>query len=721
MAWITWAWMTVCVLLEIRSRLTGRSSARLPASRSLQALAACLVGTTMALSSMGRVAPTSTTSRTRAASASASPAPGTSAARGPGGLGGLRIIEDPPPAGRVVRSGSQATVDPKPLGPPAVVRADGPLNGTAVGVGESPGPLEPSAVPAGRELVSVDAAKRSNGHDPDLVGPKVLRLPLKEHRVAIRDTLWSIASDRLGSPLRWREIAELNYDLRQPDGGALTAEHWIRPGWTLLLPEPSGGEGSVTVDPYWPEAGTEAFKSVDATAGSAGHFGGPGVPMAPKGPIVPLMPVGAGVVGAGVVDLLERMRQVQQRHRSDGSYIRLPGRSDSQFEQRLRLGGGAEIAHAVDCAVHLFLRGGSGPEWGRPTVTGVTVGADTLQLTTDGTVSVDDLANPFGPGSDGSSIAVDRALLPSSASGRHTLGPPPAPLLVTAGQGSDGVIMVNLESLGTLIVDGDPSGSEGVIRALALELATSFWSGWFDLVVVGFGAELERFDRVMALPDLPPLLESLYRRRLHGIESLRTTGFHSFAQARCVDDSDRWDPIVVICGPTVSGEYLAELLELGSDPHLGVAVVAVGEAAGPPDGLRLSGPPQLASLDLLESVVEPQQLAATELDGVTALIDTAGSRQSVLLSEEPYVSISVPMPIRSAPSPADRSDPPTSPSPSPSAGSKSWPVMSRSAGRSTDSGLHPWERRIRRCRDRSWTWSGAHASSEWRNRFRSRG
>ncbi len=39
-AWITWAWMTVCVLLEIRSRLTGRSSARLPASRSLQALAA---------------------------------------------------------------------------------------------------------------------------------------------------------------------------------------------------------------------------------------------------------------------------------------------------------------------------------------------------------------------------------------------------------------------------------------------------------------------------------------------------------------------------------------------------------------------------------------------------------------------------------------------------------------------------------------------------------
>ena len=80
------------------------------------------------------------------------------------------------------------------------------------------------------------------------------------------------------------------------------------------------------------------------------------------------------------------------------------------------------------------------------------------------------------------------------------------------------------------------------------------------------------------------MIESLYRRRLHGIESLRTTGFDSFAQARCVDDSDRWDPIAVVCGPTVSGEYLEELLELGSDPHLGLAVVAVGET-----GSRFTG------------------------------------------------------------------------------------------------------------------------------------
>lgn len=91
----------------------------------------------------------------------------------------------------------------------------------------------------------------------------------------------------------------------------------------------------------------------------------------------------------------------------------------------------------------------------------------------------------------------------------------PAPLLVTAGHGTDGIIMVNLESLGALTVDGDPTGCEGVVRALALELATSHWTGRFDLNVVGFGVELERFERVVSVSDVPKLVDRLQRRRLN--------------------------------------------------------------------------------------------------------------------------------------------------------------------------------------------------------------
>jgi DNA-binding SARP family transcriptional activator len=50
------------------------------------------------------------------------------------------------------------------------------------------------------------------------------------------DTLWSIAQDTLGDPLRWREIYALNEGRPQPGGAVLDDPHWIYPGWTLELP-----------------------------------------------------------------------------------------------------------------------------------------------------------------------------------------------------------------------------------------------------------------------------------------------------------------------------------------------------------------------------------------------------------------------------------------------------------------------------------------------------
>jgi hypothetical protein len=55
LAWISWAWMTVCVVLEVRSWMTGHSPTRLPASSTMQSLAACLVGTALALAAMGEL------------------------------------------------------------------------------------------------------------------------------------------------------------------------------------------------------------------------------------------------------------------------------------------------------------------------------------------------------------------------------------------------------------------------------------------------------------------------------------------------------------------------------------------------------------------------------------------------------------------------------------------------------------------------------------------
>ena len=59
---------------------------------------------------------------------------------------------------------------------------------------------------------------------------------LPRYVVQERDSLWRIAEARLGDPLRWREIYDLNHAVVQPDGGRLTEATLLHPGWTLRLP-----------------------------------------------------------------------------------------------------------------------------------------------------------------------------------------------------------------------------------------------------------------------------------------------------------------------------------------------------------------------------------------------------------------------------------------------------------------------------------------------------
>ena len=126
------------------------------------------------------------------------------------------------------------------------------------------------------------------------------------------------------------------------------------------------------------------------------------------------------------------------------------------------------------------------------------------------------------------------------------------------------------------------------------------------------------------------LTPALYRRRLRNAEMLRSWGFGSFAQARWTNRSERWDPVAVICGPGVPQIDVTELIELASDPRLGIAVVAMGGSAASPHVLQLSGPDGVPPLDALGSVLSPQHIDADDLGEIAvALTDTAANRQSV--------------------------------------------------------------------------------------------
>ncbi|KAA9374855.1 LysM peptidoglycan-binding domain-containing protein [Microbispora cellulosiformans] len=79
--------------------------------------------------------------------------------------------------------------------------------------------------------------------------------PYATYVVQPRDTLWTIADKQLGDPMRYREIVALNQGRTMDDGQTFTRGDWLRPGWTLRLPddaarkEPRASQRTHTVRP----------------------------------------------------------------------------------------------------------------------------------------------------------------------------------------------------------------------------------------------------------------------------------------------------------------------------------------------------------------------------------------------------------------------------------------------------------------------------------------
>ncbi len=360
---------------------------------------------------------------------------------------------------------------------------------------------------------------------------------------------------------------------------------------------------------------------------------------------LPIMPIGGSVVSAGVVNLIDRMRRVQQRYRDGSAYIRLPDSVQRLTEQRLRVGQGHEMIHVADLALRTLAQTSIEMGLRPPVVVGVKVKPETIELIVD---QLDEDLGPapyFAIAPDRSSVSLRLSELGAieDETRGNRVAACQAPLLVSAGLGLEGLVMVNLEAVGTLFVDGELGGCDRIGRAFALELATSCWKDRFDLSLIGFGAEFERFGRVESVTEFSPFLDRLHRRRLKSEALLSESGFSSFAQARFHDSSERWDPMVIICAPTAADQDVAELLELTSDPRFGMSLITRA-MPGEQRVLRLLGSENVLSAELLSSIILLQQVSSEELDGVNALLDTASDRTTALRSDEPYASIAVRMP-----------------------------------------------------------------------------
>lgn len=100
-----------------------------------------------------------------------------------------------------------------------------PLETGATGTAVS-APVSPGAVADGAAGTAEKAEERVRADEA----------PAATYTVQPGDSLWRIAELTLGDGALFKQIADLNYGIRQADGNALDAGNWIEPGWVLKLP-----------------------------------------------------------------------------------------------------------------------------------------------------------------------------------------------------------------------------------------------------------------------------------------------------------------------------------------------------------------------------------------------------------------------------------------------------------------------------------------------------
>jgi DNA-binding SARP family transcriptional activator/LysM repeat protein len=668
LACVAWAWVAACLVVEVIGRVGGRPVARLPASRHAQALAALLVGASLAL--VPSIRPTAPMRITA-------------------GLSAIQSID----------------------------LADY----------SSPMRLAKTAK-AGSGHPTVTAVFTSDGTPP--VASKAPVEPMEHlYQVKPGDTLWSIAETQLGSPLLWREIAALNVGSSQPDGRTMEEAGWILPGWILHLPALGAETEIARSDPVRQTSTTpnkedqitdttsdliheatpsrtsgeplhsnhddpsaviptvthsDARRTSDsvgrAQANGSSHLdpqerrpqsnraSSPGKETASRVAErkaastedarfqFPSAPFGYGLLGAGVVMVVNRLRRRQQRHRPEGRRIALPDSRLESAEMLLRASADNGAAEWVDCTLRILAASCRREQIPSPKVVALRLLDQSIELLLDPESSFPSPVHPFSALNDGRSWALSRrsetleeARTDPWVSGLDVV----SPAVVTIGRESQGLTLVDVEQAGSVGVTGDRA--DDILRAMAIELATSTWSEQVNIVLVGMekvsflrsadDSSLDALDRVRVADDIVEVLPELRHLTTERSVMLDAVGLDRTSEARLAVSGDGWDVTVLFCSSHVTTDNpraIDDLLELSGDGSLGLVTIFAGlsegarwavNAAGGPVALRFAG---LGG----DSIVWPQTVTEDAAGQIAKLVDVARKLDGVdPIPPEGYVSV----------------------------------------------------------------------------------
>ena len=509
LAWVVWSYFLLCVVVEIVGRARGRIPARLFLGARLQTAVAAVVGASLSIMP-------------------------------------------------VVRATAPMRLQPLGLSTAHSLQTSLPGDATA---GMATARFETNLVE--HPPATIDSPRAATTAD------ELARSITATYTVRPGDTLWSIAERELGAPLRWKEIAALNMGRPQADGASLQDDHWILPGWVLVLPS------TATIAPARPSPHlTEAVASASpVSVPSASKQAAPAQHQAR----LPVAPIGAGILGAGFVVTLNRMRRAQQRRRRTGRVIKLPEGHLADVERGLRVTSSLESLTSVDRALRML---GS--------LTGSTAGPGSplvaVRTEPDGVELLFDRSRLLGPAPAPFEATEDPAVWALPARWQETRGTDelralegtenPCPTLVTIGYEGPATALVNLESLGSLSIAGADAAL--LLEAVIVELGTLPWAESVDVVVVGHTGELKALERVRQLTTVAAAVAEVRRRLAAEVRLAGESGLDSTADARWKTSDSAWDAMVVVCLPSAAEaeqEACRRLIELAGDGHHGICAL----------------------------------------------------------------------------------------------------------------------------------------------------
>lgn len=559
-AWVAWAVMAFCLISEVIAAARGVRAPRLPVIGTGQHLAAQLVAAAALLFTVAQ--PLAMTFAAEPAHAQDQTPHDVRPAQSP--VDQSALSAEPP------QSLVSTQVEPAPVS--YTTRAHDSLwkiAETHLGDGARFNEivaLNPDQFPNGPEFLATGVVLQLPASTTDLADPR----PDADARYVVEegDTLWDIADEELGDPMRYGEIFDASRTTTQPDGARLTDPDLIRPGWELDIPddapppevspeqeiepptiqeEPHVAEPPAA-EPAHPEASVAPQQVPDDT-----HAAADGTASETPGWLLPGL-AGAGSVLAGSLFLaLRGHRRRQMRYRYPGEVLEAPPAELADVEKSARHAESATVPRIedLDRLLRHFAEGLELTGQPLPRLQTVEMASDLVTLHL-----AEEAPAPTGWTEHGSSwsFTIEQRLPESDR-------PAPFPLLAAVGQTSSGhLVLTNLEEFGCVRIAGDDTAAKALARSITAELTLSPWSVLADIDTIGIADELA---------DLDPM-------RLHHHTS-DDTAFLTQMVEELVQQGDREPETfhAVVTVSAVGADQLAQSIAARHD-RVGAALVTVG-------------------------------------------------------------------------------------------------------------------------------------------------